>query len=449
MERSALRYTFGPYTLEVAARRLLRGRRQIPLNGKAFELLLLFAQSGGAALSREQLYRRLWPGDIVEDGNLTQNIYLLRRALEGAEHHEYIQTIPRFGYRFCVPVQAIEPAPARERAFLRVASSLMALALFLFSGSAAKPARPVLPPSAHESYALGVFHLHLRTMRDLNFARTYFQQTVRLAPKQPAGYAGIAAVDALLAEYYADGSSVQRRELDSAKRYDTLALALDPDSSDALAAAGFIAYRFDHNAEVAARYLDRAIVLDPNNAAARHWRGVLFLIDGDVERAVAELQSAHRLDPASEIFTRWLARAYAYAERPSDALAMVKEALRIEPHDEASLLVRACAEEQRGDLRGAIGTLRVIARDPWELQFTVPDEARIEALMHPQKKHALIARVDGAVAHGKADSFEASLFYMAVGLPKRARALLRAVHPPLVMAGLERNDPRLKHGLAS
>lgn len=439
MDRSGFRYTFGPYTVDAATRRLLHRHTPIPLNGKAFELLLLFAQSGGAALSREQLYHALWPGEAVEDGNLTQNVYLLRRALEGGE---YIQTIPRFGYRFRVPVHTIEPAAPRAFAPLRAASIVLAAVLLALSGSTAGREHPALPAAAQESYALGTFHLHLRTIADLDFARTYFQQTVRLAPEHPEGYAAVASVDALLAEYYADGSRDQRRELEAARQYDALALARDPESSDALATSGFIAYRFDQNADAAERYLRAAIASNPDNAAAHHWYGVLLLVEGDVPGAVAQLQSAHRLEPASEIFTRWLARAYAYAGRPGDALAMVNEALRIEPHDEASLLVRAIALEERGDLTGALKTLHVLARDPWEHQFTVPDEARIEAMLHPQKRRGLIARVDKAIAHGTVDPFEASLFYTAVGLPERARALLTAFHPSLVTAGLERDDPR-------
>lgn len=444
MERSASIYTFGPYAVDAASRRLTSGESEIPLNGKAFELLLIFLESGGAAVSRDALYDNLWPDGTVEDGNLSQNIYLLRRALDRDERR-YVETIPRFGYRFCAPVRRIERSTRRRtRAAVRAASFAAALLLVTITGSQAARVAPPMPAAARESYALGEFHLHLRTPDELEYARSYFRQTAQRAPQEPAGYAGLASTYALLAEYYSDGSRAQQRYLNIARANRDAALARDPQDSDALAAAGFIAYRFDQDPRQARRVLDAALASNPDNAAAHHWHGVLLLTEGDIRGAVADLEAAHRLDPTSEIFIRWLARTYAYAGRADDALAMVSEALRIEPRDEASLLVRACAQEERGDLRGALHTLQWVARDPWEVQFVAPDEARILARLDRRRARTLTARIDRDVARRTVDPFEASLFYLTVGLHDRANALLRGTNPSLIMAGLEKNDPRYK-----
>jgi DNA-binding winged helix-turn-helix (wHTH) protein/Tfp pilus assembly protein PilF len=444
MERSGNRCTFGPYTLDVTARMLKRGDASVPLNGKAFELLRIFAENPQRALSREELYERLWPGGDVEDGNLSQNVYLIRRALgEG----NYVETIPRFGYRFCAevceaPPRGLTRAPA---AAIRAAIAVLAFLTVALSASAGAPPRMPLSPSAREAYSLGIFHLRMRTPADLLYARGYFQSTVRDAPQQPLGYAALAQVYALLAEYYPDGSSEQRRALRFARAYRDDALARDPENSEALAAAGFIAYRFDGDALNAERLLHSAIASDPQDAAAYHWHGVLSLIEGRTSAALADLETAHRLEPASEIFVRWLARAYTYAGRPDDALALVTDAIRIEPGDEAALLVRACAQEERGDLQGALRTLHAVgARDPWELRFVVPDEARIEARLHRERQGALIARIDGQLARHDADPYEAALFYLTIGRKERGNTLLKIADSTLVTAGLQRNDPRYK-----
>jgi DNA-binding winged helix-turn-helix (wHTH) protein len=441
-------YAFGPYTVDVASRRLLRDREVVPLNGKAFDLLLAFLESGGSVLSRENLYARLWPASDVEDGNLTQNVYLVRRALDpSGKGPHYIETLPRYGYRFCVPVGRRERAaiPRKRAGVTALLLALLAIVVLGLGGSSTI-AGTSTPPKDREALALGIYHLRMRRPSDLHYARGYFEQAVRLAPQKPEGYAGLGGTYALLAEYDAPNSRQQEADLALARRYVDDGLRRDPESSDALAAAGFIAYRFDENALQAQSLLQHALASDPNNAAAHHWLGVLHLIQGDTRAAVDEMEAAHALEPASEIFTRWLARAYAFAGRPRDALEMVAVTLRIENDDEAAMLVRACAQEELGDLRGALKTLRALgAHDSTEHPFVEPDEARLEALLYRNQRQALISRVTSSVSALHADAYEASLFYMTVGRRDRANALLHALHGSLTTAGLQTNDPRYKH----
>ncbi|MGD0404763.1 MAG: winged helix-turn-helix domain-containing protein [Candidatus Acidiferrales bacterium] len=101
-------YEFGPYSLEPAERLLLRSGKSIPLPPKAFDALLLLVQNRGHVLSKDQLMSRLWPNTFVEENNLTQHISMLRRALgEGPGETDYIETVPKLGYRFVMPVREI------------------------------------------------------------------------------------------------------------------------------------------------------------------------------------------------------------------------------------------------------------------------------------------------------------------------------------------------------
>jgi DNA-binding winged helix-turn-helix (wHTH) protein/TolB-like protein/Tfp pilus assembly protein PilF len=101
-------YEFGPFRLEPSERLLVRSGKSVPIPPKAFEALLLLVQNSGHVLSKDQLMNRLWPNTFVEENNLTQHISMLRRALEeGPGRSEYIETVPKLGYRFAAPVREV------------------------------------------------------------------------------------------------------------------------------------------------------------------------------------------------------------------------------------------------------------------------------------------------------------------------------------------------------
>jgi len=94
-------FEFGPFSIDTLNRQLLRDGEVVPLKAKAVDTLLLLIESHGDVIEKDDLMKTLWPDSFVEDSNLTQNIYTLRKALGG----DYIETIPRRGYRFTAPVK--------------------------------------------------------------------------------------------------------------------------------------------------------------------------------------------------------------------------------------------------------------------------------------------------------------------------------------------------------
>ncbi|HUE82508.1 MAG TPA: winged helix-turn-helix domain-containing protein [Pyrinomonadaceae bacterium] len=102
-------YRFGPYRLVPKERALLRDGRRIRLAPKAFDTLLLLLNNRGHLIGKDQLMAQLWPETCVEEGNLTQNIFILRRVLgEGTdEGQKYIETVARCGYRFVAEVEEL------------------------------------------------------------------------------------------------------------------------------------------------------------------------------------------------------------------------------------------------------------------------------------------------------------------------------------------------------
>lgn len=104
-------YQFGPFRLDAAQHLLFRGNERVLLTPKDFEILLLLINNSGHILEKERLLKEVWPDAFVEEGNLNRHISTIRKKL--GEHHgrrEYIETIPRRGYRFIAQVQNLAEA---------------------------------------------------------------------------------------------------------------------------------------------------------------------------------------------------------------------------------------------------------------------------------------------------------------------------------------------------
>jgi TolB-like protein/DNA-binding winged helix-turn-helix (wHTH) protein/Tfp pilus assembly protein PilF len=102
-------YRFGLFELDLEQRVLLRAGDAVPLTPKAFDTLAVLAVRPGKVVDKTELLRLVWPDTFVEENNLTQNISVLRKVLgEG----DYIETIPRRGYRFSMEVEDVSAAVA-------------------------------------------------------------------------------------------------------------------------------------------------------------------------------------------------------------------------------------------------------------------------------------------------------------------------------------------------
>ena len=108
-------YEFGVYRLDAQSRLLFKKGDRVALPPKVVELLVALVQAEGRALTREQLLQRLWPDTVVEDGSLTSQISMLRKTLgEGPQGQEFIETLPKRGYRFAGSVERVESAPSNN-----------------------------------------------------------------------------------------------------------------------------------------------------------------------------------------------------------------------------------------------------------------------------------------------------------------------------------------------
>ncbi len=105
-------YRFGPFLLDPAERSLTRDGVTVPLTYRVFETLLVLVRSPGRVLTKDELLDAVWSGRFVEEGNLKQAIFTLRKALGGGEEDpRYIVTAPGRGYSFTAAVERIALGP--------------------------------------------------------------------------------------------------------------------------------------------------------------------------------------------------------------------------------------------------------------------------------------------------------------------------------------------------
>ena len=105
-------YEFNGFRLEAAQRRLLYQGQSVPLKPKVLDLLLLLVQRRGQLVVKEELMREIWPDAIVEENNITVSMSVLRKALGvDQDKRQFIETVPRRGYRFLAEVTEISDTP--------------------------------------------------------------------------------------------------------------------------------------------------------------------------------------------------------------------------------------------------------------------------------------------------------------------------------------------------
>jgi serine/threonine protein kinase len=101
-------YAFGPFRLDSGERPLLRDGEPVTLAPKVVDTLLVLVQNAGHLVGKDDLMRQVWPDTFVEEGNLNKNVFILRKTLGQRDGGlEYIETVPKRGYRFVASVNRV------------------------------------------------------------------------------------------------------------------------------------------------------------------------------------------------------------------------------------------------------------------------------------------------------------------------------------------------------
>jgi TolB-like protein/DNA-binding winged helix-turn-helix (wHTH) protein/Tfp pilus assembly protein PilF len=122
-------YRFGQFAMDSRRRTLSRANSPISLTPKAFDVLLFLVQNPNRLVTREELLQAIWGGTFVEEGNLTQYIWHLRKALgDNSEDTRLIVTIARKGYQFTGDVTVAEAADPAKQSAVQVPTATTSLA---------------------------------------------------------------------------------------------------------------------------------------------------------------------------------------------------------------------------------------------------------------------------------------------------------------------------------
>ena len=365
-----VRLGFPPFSFDREERVLRRDGRTVPLAPKVAEALALLLAQPGALVEKNALRDALWPEGFVEDGNLTQTIYLIRRALDpDGDGRAFVETIPRRGYRFVAPVGVVrEPAPSRPAnrlAFaLRSLAGAAAIAL-AFGGASFGGVERVPPPLSGEAaraYALGRYTWDRRTQAGMRASLVHFAHVVALAPDDPRGYAGLAATYAEIADWDFTAivpKSVAYRRSES---YARQALRRDPHSGEGLAAVGMVALQRDGDLDRSDTVLRASIAYRPDDAPAYELLGIEHLYRGDADGARTMLQRATQLDPLSRMNLIWYGKALYYAHRYAEAHAVLAQLSDLDAIDFGAVEMIAMTDLELGrgaEARAALAKLKV------------------------------------------------------------------------------------------
>ena len=94
-------YEFGDFSLDAQGRTLRRGAATVPLTPKAFDVLCLLVQNAGTIVTKDELMKAVWPDSFVEESNLTQTVFMVRKALDETRRSTLHPDRARSGLPIC------------------------------------------------------------------------------------------------------------------------------------------------------------------------------------------------------------------------------------------------------------------------------------------------------------------------------------------------------------
>jgi DNA-binding winged helix-turn-helix (wHTH) protein len=398
---------FGSFTLDVHNRLLLRQSEPIALGPKVVETLIALAENAGVLVTKSDLMERLWPKQFVQEANLTQSIYRLRKELARGGLSNAIETMPCRGYRFVAPVEICADAaqapvsmievalPRHARWFAALATMLFLIVPFLRPSTGAFA---LLSPESRRLYLLGRYHWNLRSDRSqIKESFGYFRRVTRRDPSNPLGYAGladsyIAVVDNDCGWQLAQCRGAAGLAIANAKR----AVELGPYSAEAHTSYAMTLATLSRNYTRSDIEFEWALQLDDHYALAHYWYGNSLLVRGRLAAAAIQYQRAIELEPTSPGAYAWFAEDKYLSGQYQLAVEYARESLAIAPRWRLSWIVLGLAHERLGEPSAAVaafehlpdGMRNALARE----LYTRSDDARQARVHRPNVKRFHLLR---------------------------------------------------------
>ncbi len=212
---------------------------------------------------------------------------------------------------------------------------------------------PTSNPQAFDLYSRGRFFWSKRTPEGYRKALEYFELAIKEDPNFALAYAGIADTYILLNQRNVL-SSIEAfpKAEEAAKR----ALFLDESLSDIHNSLGCIYQLYYYDWANAEKHFRQAIALNPNNAMAYGWYGMLLPAIGRFEESQAILKKARELDPTSLNISVYLTVSYFMSRQYEEVFRQSKKTLELEPNTTTPYLAMTLTDEILGKYDAAVET---------------------------------------------------------------------------------------------
>ena len=349
---------FGAFEIDRDSGQLTRSGRRVHLAPQALRLLLLLIDKQGALVAREEIRAALWSDDTFVDVDSAVNacISQIRTVLgDKPTAPRFVETIPRRGYRFVAPLNAVQPAdteigPAPDQprveevqsaggspSWLRVglAAGLMLVVASLVGLAMRSGPSPTVAPAYAKTRSLqaiqrlerGRSGLADASPTELQHRVRYFESALELEPDFAEAYAGIADAKLILASYRTE---TPQNAYTAAKAAATKALALNESLADAHAtyAAAVLFYEWDWSS--ARTHLSRAVALG-GTPRVHHWYARALTAAGRHRDALMHAEKAVQMDPTSPSALTYHGVAAFYAGHAVKAEQLCRRALEMMP----------------------------------------------------------------------------------------------------------------------
>ncbi len=446
-------YEFGPFCLDPRNELLACGARRIHLTAKAYATLLLLVERAGSLVTKDEILAKVWPSGFIEPSNLTQTIYMLRKALNGGGA-QFIETVPGRGYRFTCAVRLVNlngvsvpsaelPSLARPSSRTRVATVAHRLAWVIAAvlalGASVSPQSLghqrhdiAVNPQAQRDYVLGRHYWSERSDSGLSQGLHYFKAAVALDPNYAAAYSGLADTYSILGMESAmwGASSSRSHYMQLAAAAARRALALDPDSAEGHSSMAMIYENVGLSYQQAAmREYQTSLALDDKYATAHEWYSWLLFDRGNRDEALRQMARARDLDPLSPIIYFASANEFYYARKFKESSEQWQLGISILPDSEEGYLGAGLADEQLGQSQRAQRELEhALALAPKD-----PDALSALAHVYGRAHHAAMAQrlLDRITAIKPIPAYDVALVKEALGQQDQAvrwLAIAKAKH---------------------
>lgn len=365
MRRPGRVYDFGHFRLDPTEQVLLCAGKPVPLTPKAFAVLQVLVDNAGHVVEKHELMQAVWADSVVEEANLPQTIWMLRRVLgeghRGHQSHEYIETVARRGYRFAAAVKthdqsaglSIEGIEAADRTPERDSEGgeVGERSTHDVSASEWVAKRSSENEETHHLYFRGRYHWSKYTVDGLQEAIQQFRQAIKRDHNYALAYAG-------LADCYYRLSNIHLppwEAMPKAKAIVLKALKIDDRLPEAHSLLGLIKMFYYWDWLVAETEFTRAIELAPNCAVAHQRYGLALGMLGRFDEAIAEMKLALERAPLSPQIHIGLGTVFHLARDYHQTIKQADRALDLSADAYGAHVLLGMAYVQQRRLKEAVG----------------------------------------------------------------------------------------------